>query len=151
MTTDPTMVIEGECKGAHLDKRTYLPGIVIKCKCPKCGALDTTDLSHEYLSYPTVGEPYRVTGYCVSCEHEWYIGSVVVNLTLSVFTEPGEAPVEDANTRQAKLTVASLLDGLESPLRAAVRGELSPDDCTHEDADCALNALQRVLRSSSGA
>lgn len=149
MAIDPNMVIEGECKGAELDKRTYLPGIFIKSKCPKCGAPYEDDLSDSYLSYPKVGKPHKLAAYCGACEHEWTLGSVVVNFTLTPVE--GDSPVWSPNEQQAKSMVASMLDDLESPLREAVRAELSPDDCTHEDADHALDALQRVLRGNQGA
>ena len=144
MVSDPNMVVTGECnEGAELEKRTYLPGIVIKSKCPQCGEPYRKDMSDNYLSYPKVGEPYELHGYCrnESCGHEWFLGSVVVGLTLTVGGTPSPGD------RQAKTMVADMLDGLDCPLRNAVRGELSPDDCTHEDADRALDALQRVLRA----
>lgn len=147
MPTDPTLVIEGDCKGAELDKSTYLPGIVIKSKCPNCGAPYTQDMSDNYLSHPKVGEPYELHGYCNSCDHEWPLGSVVLNLTVTVVG--GNSPVP--SEQQAKSMVANMLDGIESPLREAVRSDLSPDDCTHEDADHTLDALLRVLRATSGA
>lgn len=151
MPTDTPMVIEGECKGAELDKRTYLPGIVIKSKCPECGAPYEMDLSDRYLSYPKVGKPYELTAYCGEgeCNYEWSLGSVVVGLTLTPVE--GDSPVWSPNEQQAKSMVADMLDDLESPLREAVRAELSPDDCTHEDADHALDALQRALRATPGA
>ena len=93
MPIDPNMVIEGECNGAELDKRPYLPGIVIKSKCPKCGEPYEKDMSDDYLSYPRVGTPYELNAYCRNddCGHEWPLGSVVVNLTLTVVedTAPG--------------------------------------------------------------
>lgn len=145
MPTDPNMVIEGVCESTELNKRTHLPGIVIKSKCPKCGKPYENDLSDNHLSYPRVGVPYELTGYCYTCNHEWPMGSVVVGLTLTL---EGDSPVCSPSEQQAKSMVASMLDGLECPLRDAVRADLSPDDCTHEDADHALDSLQRVLRAT---
>lgn len=85
--TDPNMVIEGECNGEEgedLGKRVYLPGVVIRSKCPECGSPYVKDLGESYLSYPRVGVPYRLTGYCQECNHEWEMGSVVVGLTLTM-------------------------------------------------------------------
>ena len=34
----------------------YLPGIIIKTKCPHCDSLVEIDLGNHYLSYPLIGE-----------------------------------------------------------------------------------------------
>ena len=64
--------IKGEIVEDELDvKRFYMPGIVLKSKCPKCGASCEIDLSQEYLSYPTVNKPFDHLIYCDECDHEW--------------------------------------------------------------------------------
>lgn len=41
---------------ATLDvKRFYMPGVVLKAKCPHCGAEAEKDFETEYLSYPQAG------------------------------------------------------------------------------------------------
>lgn len=40
----------------ELDKRFYVPGVVLTSKCPECGVEKTVDLTHEYMSYPTIGK-----------------------------------------------------------------------------------------------
>ena len=141
------MTIEGTCDGgdAELGKRTYFPGIVIRSTCPPCGTPYERDMANRYLFYPVVGRPIELTGYCGSCDHEWPLGSVVVGMTLTL---EGDIPVRSPSEQRAKSMVADMLDGLECPLREAVRADLSPDDCTHEDADHALDSLQRVLRGT---
>lgn len=84
MSRDPNLTIEGTCQGGELDKRTYLPGVVIKSKCPECDAPYVKDLENNYLSYPKVGQPYKLTGYCGQCDHEWPLGEVVLNLTITM-------------------------------------------------------------------
>ena len=56
-------------------KRFYIPGVVLKEKCPKCGKVVEKDLHHdEYLSYPEVGinniDFYHDDE---DCEHEWTV------------------------------------------------------------------------------
>ncbi len=72
----PIVTIEGTCEGAELDKRTYLPGIIIRSVCPKCGEPWERD-----LSYPEVGKPVDANGFCGKCEHEWPV-MVVLRLTV---------------------------------------------------------------------
>ena len=80
--------IEGTCEGAELDKRTYLPGLVIKSVCPKCDAPYVRDFGDNYLSYPVVGKPIVLTGYCGECGHEWNLGWVVLKITLEKIDAP---------------------------------------------------------------
>lgn len=82
ITHEEPMEIHGQCEGAEFDKRTYLPGIVITDKCPKCGAPYEMDFAEHYLSYPVVGKPKELTVYCGECEHEWPLGKVVLRVTL---------------------------------------------------------------------
>jgi len=50
-------------------KRFYVPWY-IETECPMCGLL--TDNEGEYLSYPSVGKPFKVLFSCDECDHEWY-------------------------------------------------------------------------------
>jgi len=63
-------------------KRLYLPGVVLKQKCKKCGKELTMDLSVEYLSYPCTNEPFAVCFGCDSCEEE-NMYDYVLGLTLT--------------------------------------------------------------------
>ncbi len=65
MATKSTATIKRikSTEGMELDKRTYAPYVVTD-DCSKCGAKATTDLSDNYLSYPTTGEPCAVHMYC---------------------------------------------------------------------------------------
>ncbi len=54
-------------------KRFYVP-LTFTDKCPKCGVLDKVSYTNDqYLSYPTVNEPFLHTQYfyCNECDHEW--------------------------------------------------------------------------------
>lgn len=77
--------IEGTCVGGEMDKRFYLPGVLVKTVCPKCGKPNTRDMGDDYLSYPIAGKPFQIGAYCKSCEHEWKV-TVILRITL----EPGE-------------------------------------------------------------
>lgn len=86
------MRIVGKCKGGgdtELGKRFCVPGIRIKDKCPKCGAKWEMDLGDDYLSYPRIGAPYQISGYCSddACQTEWTVGSVVVGITITAAKE----------------------------------------------------------------
>jgi len=84
-----TAKIEGTVEGASIDvKRFYLPGVVIKDVCPKCGAPWEHDFGSRYLSYPTVGARVNAGGYCQECDHEW---EVMVVLKVSVELADPEA------------------------------------------------------------
>lgn len=56
--------IEGTMRGEMDEKRFYLPGVVVRDACPKCGAAYERDYVGSYLSYPTAGEPFDLTLYC---------------------------------------------------------------------------------------
>ena len=75
-------------EGVELGKRTYLPGVMLKSTCPKCGTPWTKDLGSDYLSYPVVGKPHNAYGYChnEACEHEWPV-MVIVRLTIEAAPE----------------------------------------------------------------
>ena len=79
---DKGLTIEGICTELPDEKRLYLPGIVLKSTCPKCGQLTIEhDLASDYLSYGNLH-----VGFCcyaeeqqpdgswkgVGCNHEWY-------------------------------------------------------------------------------
>jgi len=62
-------------------KRFYVPGVVLRSKCPQCGMVDEKDLSDNYISYPQINEPTKVHFYCEhyadsqsedeGCGHSW--------------------------------------------------------------------------------
>lgn len=61
-------------------KRFYVPGHVLKTKCPKCGSKYERDFGDEYLSYPTAGVTFSEHLCCYAqkddgsyCEHEWEV------------------------------------------------------------------------------
>lgn len=76
---------------AQLDKRTYLPGVVIESPCPECGKVSTRDMKHDYLSYPVTGEDSKVYMYCEDGHKEvnWEV-KVVLRLYAEVHHEPPE-------------------------------------------------------------
>ena len=76
--------------GLSLDmKRCYLP-ITIHDKCPECGKEIAKNLATDYLSYPELGRPTKVTMYHYDegdaedgsddVEHEWSV-KVVIRVT----------------------------------------------------------------------
>lgn len=71
--------------GTRVDvKRLYLPGYVIKTKCPKCGVAHKIDLGHDsYLSFPQSGARFDIHACCYedACMAEFY---VPVKLTVSL-------------------------------------------------------------------
>lgn len=81
------------CGGIDLEiKRFYVPGFVLKTKCPKCGGDFERDYGEDYLSYPPVGKPFKETLYCCAdvddggtCEHEWEV-TLRLDVRLSVPT-----------------------------------------------------------------
>lgn len=81
------LTIEGICEGTELNKRFYMPGVVLRSVCPKCQIPYEKDMAEEYLSYPVVGKPKKITGYCEHCEHEWDLGSVIVRVSLEIVPE----------------------------------------------------------------
>ena len=85
-----TMQIKGTCDGGSHGKRFYMPGIVITDTCPKCGEPYKRDTGDYYLSYPTGGEPIKISGYCGECNHEWTMGYVVLKMSLEEVPEPNE-------------------------------------------------------------
>jgi hypothetical protein len=76
------MVAEGVCTGVRLDKRTNLPGIVLRGVCPACGEPCEIDMAEDDLRYPVVGERKEMKAYC-ECGAEWTFG-VIVRLSLEV-------------------------------------------------------------------
>lgn len=75
-------------------KRCYLP-IVITDTCPTCGEEVSKDLSRDYLSYPTINQPFKTGMYhyiegskedgSKNEEHEW---NVIVVLRVSMEAAP---------------------------------------------------------------
>lgn len=70
-------------------KRCYIP-VTVHAVCPQCGAAVTRDLGTNYLSYPRIGAPERVTfTHAVASfeepDHEW---TEYILLTLTVGAAP---------------------------------------------------------------
>lgn len=61
----------------ELDKRFYIPGVVLKSKCPECGVETIVDLTHEYMSYPTIGKNEIIFSHEIDGEayesHDWTV------------------------------------------------------------------------------
>lgn len=80
-------------------KRLYLP-FTVKQPCPKCGHVCVRNLKNESLSYPWVGQPVNLYGYCDECDHEWKM-EVIFDVLL---TEVGGTPtLTDREIRLARL------------------------------------------------
>ena len=77
------IVRETPGKRMELDKRQYMPGNELHFGCPKCGVGNVINFGTSYLSYPIANEFEPVTGYCQECNHEWPLGDVRVNITLT--------------------------------------------------------------------
>jgi hypothetical protein len=60
-------------------KRFYVPGVVLKSKCPQCGKEAEKDLGDDYLSYPATNTPIYVSMY--DGEHEWTV-RIIVRVTV---------------------------------------------------------------------
>lgn len=85
--------------GVDLEKRTYLPGVVLRSKCPKCGEMCENDYAQDYFSYPRTGEEIDVTFYC---DHgagheghsEWVGARVTIRIVVDVepVSPPGSPP-----------------------------------------------------------
>lgn len=78
------MKIEATGEPVRLDvKRCRLP-ITITDVCPHCGEVVTKNLGTDYISFPMVNEPIRLSMYhCVEKtgeEHDWFI-RVVLRVT----------------------------------------------------------------------
>lgn len=74
---------------AELDKRTYLPGVVLTANCPVCDRECETDLGQIYLSYPRTNVPDEVYMACgdehgVDHPHvEWGV-EVIVRMSVEI-------------------------------------------------------------------
>jgi hypothetical protein len=123
-TTIPLMHIEypdddGEgLESIELAKRTYIPGVVLHSRCPKCGRPWKLDLGDDYLSYPETGKPTRITAYCEGkCHEEWVAGYVRVEITVDPCdengddVENGEPPEPPAPPNPAALKAYEVYDG----------------------------------------
>lgn len=65
-------------------KRFYLPGVIIRDTCPKCGKVCEVDLGNHCIYYPTFNAPMKFSMYCCEdnggCENEWDI-QIVIRVT----------------------------------------------------------------------
>lgn len=102
--------VVGECTDHELDiKRLYLPGIIVKSACPKCGIRQEQDLDENYISSPTLGEVEEIYFSCDRevkdgkyCEGEWSV-PIVLELKVRLATEEeagGSTGAEDSEDDQ---------------------------------------------------
>jgi len=63
-------------------KRFYLP-IKLKKECPRCGKSSESDLSMEYLSYPTVNGKESIPFYCDACD-SWFAADATLRISIEV-------------------------------------------------------------------
>ncbi len=76
-------------------KRCYLP-IEITDNCPTCGAEVTRYLSNDYLSYPCINTPIKISMYHNielqdrDVEHSWEV-TVILRVTAEAETVGGES------------------------------------------------------------
>ena len=57
-------------------KRFYIPFTLV-AKCPECGKDKVSDLSEDYLSYPTLNQKESMYFYCDDCSCEFEVGIFV--------------------------------------------------------------------------
>lgn len=82
------MEIEGNLNGSvDLGKRVALPGIKIHYTCPLCGSSYSRNGENTRLSYPSTNQPYELWGYCPECNHDFVIGKILLNITLTLVKE----------------------------------------------------------------
>lgn len=75
-------------------KRLYLPFTVTQ-PCPACGEVCVRNLSRDPApSFPVLGEPVNLYGYCDKCDHEWEM-PVVIDVTLTPVNAPTPACVPE--------------------------------------------------------
>ena len=67
----------------ELSKRFYLPGIVIKGKCPKCKTILENDLGENCLSYPQTNKLEEVYFCCNNCDKE-FSKQIVIKISVEV-------------------------------------------------------------------
>lgn len=70
--------------GVELDKRTYLPGVVMTATCPKCGGKAERDFEDFEMSYPTTNKQYEISGCCEDCWEDVYLGKITLQLVVEV-------------------------------------------------------------------
>lgn len=67
-------------------KRFYVPGIVIREKCPRCDTINEFDLGDDYLSYPEQND--TIEFFCYSCDECFLVNR---RLTVNVTIETGNS------------------------------------------------------------
>ena len=82
-----SFTVEGVATALPEQKRCYVPGIIVKSKCPKCGEPFEEDLGEQYLSYGGLD----FSAYCrdEECGHEWGC-YLKCEIRLSVDPDPKE-------------------------------------------------------------
>lgn len=70
----------------EMDKRCYLPGVIIKASCPTCKKTITEDLGENYLSYPTTNKEESVYLYCSDCDTE-IKKKIILRISVEVLEE----------------------------------------------------------------
>jgi len=66
----------------ELDKRFYLPGVVVTHTCT-CGAKLSRDMGNDYVSYPTTNKEEEVSLYCDVCDTEIY-KKIVIRIEVDI-------------------------------------------------------------------
>lgn len=83
-----TVTVETDTESYEIGvKRFYIPGTVLKSKCPQCGKKVEKDLGDDYLSYPATNTPIHVSMY--DGEHEWTV-CIVLRVTIDPVTEKNQ-------------------------------------------------------------
>jgi len=67
----------------ELAKRFYLPGIIIKHKCPECDTENINNLGENYLSYPITNKKEEIYFCCIKCNHE-YLKSITIKMSVEL-------------------------------------------------------------------
>lgn len=80
-------------------KRFCVPGCVVTAQCPNCGKTLKEDLESNYISYPTLNAPTRVSLYCYDEEADEECGEAHVYIVITVAARPA-TPKEIAAHKQ---------------------------------------------------
>lgn len=101
-------------------KRLYLP-FEVKDTCPECGEIATHDMMDNYMSYPILGKPHNLGGYCEGCSHEWR-RQVVLDVSLRAYNRKDKKKhnlllgLTDEQIRQIKRQKAHKNEDLQDTL-----------------------------------
>jgi len=102
-------------------KRLYLP-FEVKDACPKCGTVCVRDLMNgDYMSYPVLGKPENLGGYCYNCSYEWEM-KAVLDVSLRAYNKKNKKKhnlllgLSNEQLRQIKLQKAHKNEDLQDTL-----------------------------------